>query len=66
MNKRLLALLIAGTTLATTAVFAAKYTINTSGTVKNQAGQTITSPANTVNQNYYNVYTPTNYINNNV
>jgi len=66
MNKRLLTLLIAGTTLATTAVFAAKYTINTSGTVKNQAGQTITSPANTINQNYYNNYTAANYVNNNV
>lgn len=66
MNKKILTLMIAGVTLATTAAFAAKYTINTSGTVKNQAGQTITSPANTVNQNYYNNYTAANYVNNNV
>ena len=66
MNKRLLTLFIVGTTFATTAAFAAKYTINTSGTVKNQAGQTITSPANTINQNYYNNYTAANYVNNNV
>ena len=66
MNKKILTLLIAGVTIATTAVFAAKYTVNTSGTVKNQAGQTITSPANSVNQNYYNNYTAANYVNNNI
>ena len=65
MNKKILALIIASMTL-TGFAFAAKYTINTSGTVKNQAGQTVTSPANSINQNYYNVYTPANYINNNV
>jgi len=66
MNKRILALLIAGVTIATTTVFAAKYTISKSGTVKNQAGQTITSPANSVNQNFFNNYTAANYVNNNV
>jgi hypothetical protein len=66
MNKKILALLIAGVTIATTTVFAAKYTISKSGTVKNQAGQTITSPANSVNQNYFNNYTAANYVNNNV
>ena len=33
--------------------FAAKYTVNSSGTVKNQAGTIITSPANSINQNFY-------------
>ena len=66
MNKKILALLIAGVTIATTTVFAAKYTISKSGTVKNQAGQTITSPANSVNQNFFNNYTAANYVNNNV
>ncbi len=51
--------------IATGAVFAAKYTINKSGTVKNQAGQTVTSPANSVNQNYYNNYMMNNYVSNN-
>ncbi len=65
MKKKLLPILaILG--LTTGMVFAAKYTINTSGTVKNQQGQTITSPANTVNQNYYNNYYAQNYVNNNV
>ena len=66
MNKKILALLIAGVTIATTTVFAAKYTISKSGKVKNQAGQTITSPANSVNQNFFNNYTAANYVNNNV
>ena len=66
MNKKILTLLITGITFTTTTVFAAKYTINTSGAVKNQAGQTITSPANSTNQNYYNNYTAVNYINNNI
>lgn len=66
MNKKILALMITGITLTTTVAFAAKYTINTSGTVKNQSGQTITSPANSVNQNYYNNYYAQNYVNNNV
>lgn len=65
MKKKLLyALIIAG--LTTGMVFAAKYTINTNGTVKNQSGQTVTSPANTVNQNYYNNYYAQNYVDNNV
>ena len=51
--------------IATGTVFAAKYTINKSGTVKNQAGQTVTSPANSVNQNYYNNYMMNNYVSNN-
>ena len=41
---------------------AAKYKVNTSGTVKNSSGQVITSPANSTNQNYYNNYYTQNYI----
>ena len=55
-RKRLLTGLAAGLVLATGVVFAAKYTVNTSGTVKNQSGQVLTSPSNTINQNYYNNY----------
>lgn len=66
MNKKISVLLLTGALLTTTVVFAAKYTVNTSGTVKNNAGQTITSPANSVNQNYYNNYYAQNYVNNNV
>lgn len=64
MNK-LLALILTGI-LTTTIVFSAKYTVNSSGTIKNQSGQTITSPANSVNQNYYNNYYAQNYVNNNI
>ena len=44
--------------------FAAKYTVNTSGVVKSQNGNVISSPANAVNQNYFNNYNAQNYINN--
>jgi hypothetical protein len=66
MNKRIPILILTVVIIATTAVFAAKYTVNTSGTVKTQSGQIITSPANSVNQNFYNNYTAANYVNNNV
>ncbi len=66
MNKRIPILILTGVIIATTAVFAAKYTVNTSGTVKTQSGQVITSPANSVNQNFFNNYTAANYVNNNV
>ena len=60
MSKRILATLLLVT--ATTCVaFGAKYTVNTSGTVKNQAGTVITSPANSVNQNYYHQTNPVTY-----
>lgn len=64
MKKKILTSVLCSV-LATGVVFAAKYTINKSGTVKNQAGQTITSPANSVNQNYYNNYMMNNYVSNN-
>ena len=67
MNKKISAILLSGVLLTTTAaVLAAKYTVSKSGTVKNNAGQTIASPANLINQNYYNNYTAANYVNNNV
>ena len=58
-------LLITVFMLTATFVFAAKYTVNTSGVVKNSNGTTITSPSNTVNQNYYNNYYSSDYISNN-
>ena len=51
--------------ITTTAVFAAKYTINSSGTVKTQSGQVVSPKANTVNQNYYNNYYANQYVANN-
>ena len=66
MKKNVVALLLTGIVLSTTVAFAAKYTVNKSGTVKTQTGRVITSPANSVNQNLYTNYTPANYINNNV
>ena len=54
MKNKILVLFITAVTLTTSAVLAAKYTVNTSGTVKNSSGQVLTSPANSVNQNYYN------------
>ncbi len=64
MNKKLLTAVLS-LLMTTGVVLAAKYTINTSGSIKNQNGQVITAPSNTVNQNYYNNYYPQNYINNN-
>lgn len=66
MNKKFLTCLLLGVCLTSTVVFAAKYKVNTTGTVKTQSGQVITSPANSVNQNYYNNYTAANYVNNNI
>ena len=66
MNKKFAILMLICTVLTSTTVFAAKYTVNKSGTVKTQTGQIITSPANSVNQNYYNNYTSANYVNNNI
>ena len=51
--KKSLVLFLLLSMSASSIVFAAKYTVNSSGTVKNQAGKIITSPANSVNQNYY-------------
>ena len=64
MKKKLLISILC-TTLIAGLAYGAKYTINTSGNVKNQAGQIITSPANSVNQNYYNNYSMNNYVSNN-
>ena len=48
--------------IATCVSYGAKYTVNTSGTIKNKSGIVITSPANSVNQSYYNNYNVNNYI----
>ncbi len=65
MKKKLALYLITALALTTGITFAAKYTINTSGVVKTNSGQIITSPANTVNQNYYNNYYAQNYVDSN-
>ena len=57
--KRSLTLLAAVIMTMSCIAYGAKYTVNTSGTIKNQSGTIITSPANSVNQNYYNA--PNNY-----
>lgn len=61
--KRNLIIAIALIIITSCGAFAAKYKVNTSGTVK-QNGQ-IVSPTKTTTTNYYNVYTPQNYIGNN-
>ena len=48
--------------LLTGGAFAAKYKVNSSGTVKTQTGTVITPKANTINQNYYNNYQAANYV----
>ena len=64
MPKRIIFLILLS--VVTTCVsYAAKYTVNTSGTVKNKAGTVITSPSNSVNQNYYNNYSAQTYVSSN-
>lgn len=55
--KKSLSLILALMLTTGCIAFAAKYTISPSGTVKDQFGTVMTSPANVVNQNYYN-YVP--------
>mgnify|MGYP002860656762 CR=1 FL=1 len=62
MKKKIAIYLTSVLALTTGVVFAAKYTINTSGVVKTQTGQVMTAPSNTVNQNYYNNYTAQTYV----
>ena len=64
MNKFLTLALVVCCTVGV--VYAAKYTINSSGVVKTNSGQVVTSPGNTVNQNYYNNYYLQSYTNNNI
>ena len=61
--KRNLIIAITLIIITSCCAFAAKYKVNTSGTVK-QNGQVV-SPTKTTTTNYYNVYTPQNYIENN-
>lgn len=63
--KKVLGLLSILTVLSCCCAFAAKYTVNTSGVVKNKGG-VIASPSNTTNQNYFNNYSAPTYINNEV
>jgi len=66
MNKKFFYFVMCAYVVACTTAFAAKYTINSSGKIKNQSGQVITQPSNMVNQNYYNNYFAENYTSNNV
>ncbi len=52
ISKKFLAAVLLLTT-TTCMSFGAKYTVNTSGTVKNSTGKIIVSPGQTVNQRYY-------------
>ncbi len=52
--------------LTACSAFAAKYTVNSSGTVRKNGGNVITSPANTTNQNYYNNYYANQYVASNI
>lgn len=58
--KKYILLSIICTFLVSGVAFGAKYKVNTSGTVKNQQGSTITQPK-TTQSNPYSVYTPTSY-----
>ena len=61
MRKNLAFYLFDALILTTGVVFAAKYTVNSSGVVKT-GGQVITAPSNTVNQNFYNTYQAQEYV----
>jgi len=63
--KKPVIFILATAILTTSAVYAAKYKVNTSGVVKTQSGQIISQPSNTVNQNYYNNYSAESYVSNN-
>jgi len=63
--KRLIATGLIVLTATTITCFAAKYKVNTSGTVRTQSGQVVSSPANSVNQNYYSNYQANTYVQNN-
>ena len=63
--EKILACTLIVATATTIACFGAKYRVNTSGTVKTQSGQVVSSPANSVNQNYYNYFQASTYVQNN-
>ena len=64
-KKKIIACTLLLATVTTITCFGAKYRINTSGTVRTQSGQVVSSPANSVNQNYYNNYQANTYVQNN-
>ena len=61
MNRKFVASILAGYLLTASIVFAAKYTVNSSGVIKTNTGQVVAPAGNTVNQNYYNNYYMQNY-----
>lgn len=60
--KKLFALTLAFMIITSGMAYAAKYKVNTSGTVKTKTGVIISPVSNVVNQNYYNNYSSQNYI----
>ena len=62
MKKKIAFYLMAALALTSSVAFAAKYTINKTGTVKTETGQVVTSPANTTNQNVYRNYNASQYV----
>lgn len=60
--KKIILLILAILVFSIGTVFAAKYKVNTSGTVKTQSGTIISPVSNTINQNYYNNYQASSYI----
>lgn len=63
--KKIFSVILALMILSAGSAYAAKYKVNTSGTVKTQTGTVISPKANTVNQNYYNNYQASSYVANN-
>lgn len=60
--KKIILLTIVLVVLTIGTVFAAKYQVNSSGTVKTQSGTIISPISNSVNQNFYNNYQASSYI----
>jgi len=63
--KKFITLSLSLAVLTSLVAYGAKYRVNSSGTVKTQSGQVVSSPANSVNQNYYNTYQANTYVQNN-
>ena len=67
MKKFFIMMLVIGF-LSSCCVFAAKYTINSSGVIKSPTGNIVSPQANVINQNYnyFNNYSAQNYVNSNI
>lgn len=65
MYKKFIIFTVIAAIVTTSGVFAAKYTVNKSGTVKTQSGNVVAPASNTVNQSYYNNYYAQDYVSKN-